>query len=63
MDHLCFLCLVCVMLLYAVCLFVPCGQLLGKGWTLGSQSWCLTVNLSLSHWYPGSSVLLDCIDS
>ena len=24
--------------------------------------WCLTVNLSLSHWYPGSGVVLDCID-
>ena len=23
----------------------------------------LTVNLSLSHWYPGSGVVLDCIDS
>ena len=21
------------------------------------------VNLSLSHWYPGSGVVLDCIDS
>ena len=25
--------------------------------------WCLTVSLSLSHWYPGSGVVLDCIDS
>ena len=24
---------------------------------------CLTVSLSLSHWYPGSGVVLDCIDS
>ena len=24
---------------------------------------CLTVSLSLSHWYPGSVVVLDCIDS
>ena len=23
---------------------------------------CLTVSLSLSHWYPGSGVVLDCID-
>ena len=22
-----------------------------------------TVSLSLSHWYPGSDVVLDCIDS
>ena len=30
---------------------------------LGSRLWCLTVSLSLSHWYPGSGVVLDCIDS
>ena len=37
--------------------------LLGKGWPLGSRLWCPTVSLSLSHWYPGSGVILDCIDS
>ena len=46
-----------------VCLFVPCGHLLGKGWPLGSRLWCLTVCLSLFHWYPGLGVVLDCIDS
>ena len=46
-----------------VCLYVFCGHLLGKGWPLGSRLWCLTVSLSLSHWYPGSGVVLDCIDS
>ena len=46
-----------------VCLYVLCGHLLGKGWPLGSRLWCLTVSLSLSHWYPGSGVLVDCIDS
>ena len=46
-----------------VCLYVPCGHLLGKGWPLGSRLWCLTVSLLLSHWYPGSGVVLDCIDS
>ena len=35
----------------------------GKGWPLGSRLWCLTVSLSLSHWYPGLGVVLDCIDS
>ena len=24
---------------------------------------CLTVSLSLAHWYPGSGVVLDCIYS
>ena len=34
-----------------------------KGCPLGSRLWCITVSLSLSHWYSGSGVLLDCIDS
>ena len=46
-----------------LCLFVLCGHLLGKGGPLGSRLLCLTVSLSLSHWYPGSGVVLDCIDS
>ena len=41
-----------------VCLYVLCGHLLGKGCPLGSRLWCLSVNLSLSHWYPGSGVYL-----
>ena len=46
-----------------VCLLMPCGHLLGKGWPLDSRLWCLIVKLSLSHWYLGSGVVLDCIDS
>ena len=46
-----------------VCLLIPCGHLPGRGWPLGSRSWCLIVTLSLSNWYPGSGVVLDCIDS
>ena len=46
-----------------VCLLMPCGHLLGKGWSLGFPLWCLIVTLSLSHWYPGSGVVLDCTDS
>ena len=59
-----FLSLSCVCYAFVrVCLFVPCGHLLGKGWPLGSRLWCITVSLSLSHWYPGSGVVFDCIDS
>ena len=29
----------------------------------GSSLWCLLISLSLSHWYPGSDVVLDFIDS
>ena len=46
-----------------VCLFVPYALLLRKGWPLGSRFWCITVSLSLSHWYPWSGMVLDCIDS
>ena len=46
-----------------ICLFVPCDHLLGMGWPLDSRLWCITVSLSLSHWYPGSGVVLDCIYS
>ena len=42
---------------------VPCDHLLGKGCPFGSRLWCLTVSLSLSHWYRESGVVLDCIDS
>ena len=37
--------------------------MLGKGWPLGSRLWYLILTLSLSHWYPGSGVVLECIDS
>ena len=40
-----------------VCLLMPCGHLLGKGWPLGSHLWWLiTMSNSLSHWYPWSWV-------
>ena len=42
-------------------MFRTCGHLLGKGWPLGSRWWCLIVKLAISHWYPGSCVVLDCI--
>ena len=50
-------------LVFAMSLYVLCGHLLGKGWPLGSRLWCLSLSLSLSHWYPGSGVVLDCINS
>ena len=46
-----------------VCFYVPCGHLLGKGRPIGSRLWCPIVSLSLSHWYPGSGAVLDCMDS
>ena len=43
-----------------LCLVVTCWE---RGWPLGRRLWCTTVSLSLSHWYPGSGVVLDYIDS
>ena len=45
--------------------FQPIKQCLvtRKGWPLGYRLWCLTLSLSLSHWYPGSGVVLDCINA
>ena len=62
-DLLCFcsvLCLLCLCARLFICaLWSPAGK--------GLTSWLLfvvsAVSLSLSHWYPGSGVVLDCIDS
>ena len=35
----------------------------GKGMTSWLSFVVSSVSLSLSHWYPGSGVVLDCIDS
>ena len=54
------LCLLCLCARLFICaLWSPAG----KDWTLCSRLWCPIVSLSLSHWYPGSGVVLDCIDS
>ena len=68
MDLLCFcsvLCLLCLCVRLFVCaLWSPAG---GGGGGGGLASWLSFVvstgSLSLSHWYPGSGVVLDCIDS
>ena len=47
-------------LLYVICaLWSPAG----KGLTSWLSFVVSSVSLSLSHWYPGSGVVLDCIDS
>ena len=63
MDLLCFCSVLCLLCLSA-CLFIcalwsPAGKRL-TSWLSFVVS---TVNLSLSHLYPGSGVVLDCIDS
>ena len=61
MDILCFYYHVVAMPLYtSVCaLWSPAG----KGLTSRLSFVVSAVSLSLSHWYPGSGVVLNCIDS
>ena len=63
MDLLCFcsvLCLLCHCARLFICaLWSPAG----KGLTSWLSFVVSTVSLSLTHWYPGSGVVLDCIDS
>ena len=62
-DLLCFcsvLCLLCLCERLFICaLWSPAG----KGLTSWLSFVVSAVSLSLSHWYPGSGVVLDCIDS
>ena len=51
-------CYVCVRL-FICALWSPAG----KGLTSWLSFVVSSVSLSLSHWYPGSGVVLDCIDS
>ena len=65
MDPLYFFCLVFVMPLCAsvyLCLVVTFWETADL-LALVCGLWCLTVSLSLSHWYSGSGVVRDCIDS
>ena len=63
MDLLCFcsvLYLLCLCARLVRCaLWSPAGKVL-TSWLSFVVS---TVSWSLSHWYPGSGVVLDCIDS
>ena len=63
MDPLCFCSVLCLLCLCA-CLFIcALWSPAGKGLTSWLSFVVSTVSLSHSHWYPGSGVVLDCIDS
>ena len=59
------------MFLFCLVFAMFCARLLicafwspaGKGLTSWLSFVVSSVSLSLSHWYPGSGVVLDCIDS
>ena len=62
MDLLCFcsvLCLLCLCASVYMCFVVTCWERAD----LLALVCGVSVSLSLSHWYPGSGVVLDCIDS
>ena len=62
MDLLCFCTVLC--LLFCACLFIcALWSPAGKGLTSWLSFVLSSVSLSLSHWYPGSGVVLDCIVS
>ena len=68
MDHLCYFCLflLCVFARhFSNALWLPAGKGL-TSWISFAMSFCEVVTfplLSLSHWYPGSGVVLDFIKS
>ena len=54
------LCLLCICARLFICaLWSPAG----KGLTYWLSFVVSPVSLALSHWYPGSGVVFDCIDS
>ena len=63
MDLLCFFSVLCLLCL-CVCLFIcDLWSPAGKGLTSWLSFVVSAVSLSLSHRYPGSGVVIDCIDS
>ena len=74
LQHLLVLCLsvnIFSMFLFCLVFAMFCARLFicafwspaGKGLTSWLSFVVSSVSLSLSHWYPGSGVVLDCIDS
>ena len=57
--------LFCLVFAMSMCASVYCAlwSPAGKGLTSWLSFVVSAVSLSLSHWYPGSGVVLDCIDS
>ena len=63
MDLLCFCSVLCLLCLCARLFICALWSPAGKGLTSLLSFVVSSVSLSLSHWYPGSGVVLDCIDS
>ena len=63
MDLLCFCSVLCLLCFCARLFIYALWSHAGKGLTSWLSFMVSAVSLSLSHWYPGSGVVLDCIDS
>ena len=61
-DLLCFCSVLCLLCLCARLFICALWSPAGKGLTSWLSFVVSTVSLSLSHWYPGSGVVLDCIN-
>ena len=57
--------LFCLVFAMSLCMsvYMCFGSPAGKGLTSWLSFVVSTVSLSLSYWFPGSGVVLDCIDS
>ena len=62
-DLLCFFSILCLLCLCARLIIRALWSPYGKGLTSWLSFVVFTVSLSLSDWYSGSGVVLDCIDS
>ena len=62
-DLLCFCSVLCLLCLCARLFICALWSPAGKGLTSWLSFVVSAVSLSLPHWYPGSGVVLDCIDS
>ena len=62
-DLLCFCSVLCLLCLCARLFICALWSPAGKGLTSWLSFVVSAVSLSLSHWYPGSGVVLDCIVS
>ena len=63
MNLSCFCSVLCLLCLCARLFICALGSLAGKGLTSWLSFEVSTMSLSLSHWYHGPGVVLDCIDS
>ena len=63
MDRLCFCSVLCLLCLCARLFICALWSLAGKGLTSWLSFVVSSLSLSLSHWYPRLSVVLDRIDS